>query len=143
MATRLDPRSLMAHIFLGRVSQELGQSTAAIAALERAREIDPTAVEPGWQLAVLYFAQGSTEQAEAILRGYEQNGSDFDPGATARIVLAEARAGGLHTAEERLSRALAKHPDDPDLARVLAALRSYRARAGNSGGLPPPRPASE
>jgi arylsulfatase A-like enzyme/Flp pilus assembly protein TadD len=143
MATRLDPRSLTAHIFLGRVSQELGQSTAAIAALERAREIDPTAVEPGWQLAVLYFAQGSTEQAEAILRGYEQNGSDFDPGATARIVLAEARAGGLHTAEERLSRALAKHPDDPDLARVLAALRSYRARAGNSGGLPPPRPASE
>jgi len=121
-AARLEPGSLEAQTFLGGACQELGHSDEAIRAFERARQIDPTSAEPNWRLATLYFNRGSRDEATAILQDLAAEGVPLAPAASARVVLAEARAGNLDAARKRLAAARLKHPEDPDLARVFDAL---------------------
>ncbi|KAJ3366869.1 transcription factor TFIIIC subunit tfc4 [Allomyces arbusculus] len=56
----------------GHALAQLGQSDAAIAAMERARALDSTAVAPREELADLYQAQGRSSSAFTVLSEAEQ-----------------------------------------------------------------------
>jgi arylsulfatase A-like enzyme/Flp pilus assembly protein TadD len=132
-AALLDPRSSTAHTFLGRVYERLDRPDAAVAAYAEARRADPAASEPTWRLAVLLLRRGSAAEADSVLSDLPPQRA-LSPAAETSLALAEADAGRLEAALQRLSRARLRHPEDAGLARADDALR---ARVGARDLAPP------
>ncbi|MFC1844040.1 tetratricopeptide repeat protein, partial [Thermodesulfobacteriota bacterium] len=60
------PKSVMAHHHLGLVYRKAGRFDEAVAALEKALEIDPYSVESLINLGALYFDMGNVDKAQVL-----------------------------------------------------------------------------
>jgi tetratricopeptide (TPR) repeat protein len=106
---------------------DLGQLAEARKAWERAREMDPDALEPKLGLAELALAEKNPDEAIALVEGVlEANPSE----ATAGRLLAQAYLlrGETEQAEQQLRAVLRKNPEGADAANDLAWLLANEGR---------------
>jgi tetratricopeptide (TPR) repeat protein len=71
-AIRLDPKLADPYFQLGRIRERKGQQTEAIAAYERAVNLDPQQETYHYRLAFVYRAAGQAEKARRELQTYER-----------------------------------------------------------------------
>ena len=127
-AVLAEPGFALAHVRLGAALQALGDPDAALAAYERAAEIDGSRADAPFRAGVLLESRGRRAPALAALR---RAASTRPPGALSR--LAEARLAldaGRHEEAERLLRALlAAHPGHLEATDTLGSLLADAGRA--------------
>lgn len=113
-----DPRL---HVLLGQANAAQGDFPAAVAALERALELDPKVADAGTSLGEIHLRQGDLEAAEAALRG-ELAHHPRSPRAHHLLATVLDLRGNEQEAAELLRALLADRPEHSDARYLLGKI---------------------
>ena len=113
------PKSIPAHLNLGKVLREQGKTNAAIAAYRKAVSLDPKLLVAYTHLSGLYFSKGSMDEAkQACLKRLELSPGSLE--ATESLAMVLERQGNIQEAYQLLLPFIKAGTDHLGLARVYA-----------------------
>src|ERR1700723_1963753 len=117
------PNSAPIQYELGRTQAPQGRTTQALAALNRAVELEPNLAEAWRELAALHASLGDTLACDAAYARFTHLASPDQHLAEAHAALANHR---LDAAEALLRQHLTRDPKDPAALRMLAEIAAER-----------------
>ncbi|HEX2913990.1 MAG TPA: tetratricopeptide repeat protein [Chloroflexia bacterium] len=119
-AAKLNPRNARAYFLKAELLQERGTPRAALEALKRATELEPTPARC-YELGLLHL---QLEEPEAAIEALKQAGNSREISSQsiyhAHLGQAYQKAGNNHEARAAYTRGLQINPDDPELHQALA-----------------------